>query len=44
MENKIKEKLLEIQKAKEQAVAQLNAIIGAENALKSLLETNDGNE
>lgn len=37
MENKIKTKLEELQKAKEQVLAQLNAIMGAEQALKELL-------
>lgn len=37
MEEKIKSKLDELSKAKEQAVAHLNAIIGAEQALRELL-------
>jgi hypothetical protein len=37
MEEKIKAKLEELSKAKEQAVAQLNAILGAEQALKDIL-------
>ena len=39
MENKIKAKLAELATQKEQALAQLNAILGAEQALKQLLET-----
>lgn len=38
MKEQIKTKLDEIAKQKEQALAQLNAILGAEQALKSLLE------
>lgn len=38
MEEKIKEKLAELAKAKEQAVAQLNALLGAEQALNELLK------
>lgn len=37
MEEKIKSKLEEIEKAKEQAVAQLNALMGAEQVLKEML-------
>ena len=39
MEDKIKVKLAELAAQKEQALAQLNAILGAEQALKQLLET-----
>lgn len=39
MEEKIKEKLAELAKAKEQAVAQLNALLGAEQALNELLKS-----
>ncbi|NLO45485.1 MAG: hypothetical protein GX107_03165 [Clostridiales bacterium] len=39
MEEKIKAKLTELAAQKEQALAQLNAILGAEQALKQLLET-----
>lgn len=38
MEQKIKEKLEELAKAKANAMAQLNAIIGAEQVLSELLE------
>jgi hypothetical protein len=38
MEEKIKDKLKELANAKEQALAQLNAIIGAEKVLNDLLE------
>jgi hypothetical protein len=38
MEEKIKAKLEELAKAKENAVAQLNAIIGAEQVLREMLE------
>lgn len=38
MEEQIKAKLEEIAKQKEQALAQLNALLGAEQALNSLLE------
>lgn len=38
MEQQIKAKLDEIAKQKEQALAQLNALLGAEQALNSLLE------
>ena len=44
MEEKIKEKLSELANARENAVAQLKAIIGAEQALKSLLESNNEKE
>lgn len=40
MEEKIREKLKELETQKEQALAQLNAILGAEQALKQLLELN----
>lgn len=40
MEEKIREKLKELETQKEQALAQLNAILGAEQALKQLLEVN----
>lgn len=40
MEEKIREKLKELETQKEQALAQLNAILGAEQALKHLLEVN----
>ena len=39
MEERIKAKLSELAAQKEQALAQLNAILGAEQALKQLLET-----
>ena len=38
MEERIKAKLLELAAQKEQALAQLNAILGAEQALRQLLE------
>ena len=38
MEEKIKAKLAELAQQKEQALAQLNAILGAEQALRQLLE------
>ena len=38
MEEKIKQKLEELAKQKEQTFAQLNAILGAEQALQALLE------
>ena len=38
MEEKIKVKLDELAKAKENTMAQLNAIIGAEQVLRELLE------
>ena len=38
MEEKIRAKLAELQAQKEQALAQLNAILGAEQALTQLLE------
>ena len=38
MEEKIREKLAELAKQKEQTLAQLNAILGAEQALQALLE------
>ena len=38
MQEKIQAKLIELAQQKEQALAQLNAILGAEQALKSLLE------
>jgi poly(3-hydroxyalkanoate) synthetase len=38
MEHKIKEKLEELAKAKVNAMAQLNAIAGAEQVLRELLE------
>lgn len=37
MHNKIKEKLSELERQKEQLLAQLNAVIGAEQALNQLL-------
>ena len=37
MEEKIRQKLIELAKQKEQTLAQLNAILGAEQALESLL-------
>ena len=43
MEEKIKQKLEELAKQKEQALAQLNAILGAEQALKALLEGDENN-
>lgn len=44
MEEKLKNKLEEIEKQKEQALAQLNAILGAEQAIKSLLEEGEKSE
>ncbi len=38
MKEQIKKKLDELSKQKEQALAQLNALLGAEQALTSLLE------
>ena len=38
MEERIKAKLAELAAQKEQALAQLNAILGAEQALRQLLE------
>ena len=38
MEKKIQAKLAELAQQKEQALAQLNAILGAEQALRQLLE------
>jgi len=38
VEEKIKAKLAELAQQKEQALAQLNAILGAEQALRQLLE------
>ena len=38
MEEKIKQKLEELAKQKEQTLAQLNAILGAEQALQALLD------
>ena len=38
MEDRIKAKLTELAQQKEQALAQLNAILGAEQALQQLLE------
>ncbi len=43
MEEKIRQKLIELTKQKEQALAQLNAILGAEQALKALLEGDENN-
>lgn len=40
MEAKIKEKLTQLGTQREQLLAQLNAVIGAEQALKQLLEDN----
>ena len=42
MEEKIKQKLDELAKQKEQILAQLNAILGAEQALQALLEGKEG--
>ena len=44
MEEKLKKKLEEIEKQKEQTLAQLNAILGAEQAIKSLLEEGEKSE
>lgn len=44
MEEKIKAKLEELARAKEQTLAQLNGIIGAEQTLKSLLEEKEENK
>jgi hypothetical protein len=41
MEEQIKKRLEELAKQKEQVVAQLNAILGAEQELKSLLESGE---
>ena len=41
MEEKIKQKLDELAKQKEQVLAQLNAILGAEQALQALLDKED---
>ena len=38
MEEKIRQKLEELAKQKEQTLAQLNAILGAEQALQALLD------
>lgn len=38
MEEKIKEKLTELAEQEKQALAQLNAILGAEQALQALLD------
>ena len=38
MEERIQSKLTELAQQKEQALAQLNAILGAEQALRQLLE------
>lgn len=38
MQEKIKQKLEELAKQKEQTLAQLNAILGAEQALQALLD------
>ena len=42
MEEKIRKKLEELAKQKEQTLAQLNAILGAEQALQALLEQKEG--
>ena len=42
MEEKIRQKLEELAKQKEQTLAQLNAILGAEQALQALLEGKEG--
>jgi hypothetical protein len=44
MQEKIQAKLAELAQQKEQALAQLNAILGAEQALKSLLEETEAAE
>ena len=44
MEEKIKAKLEEIAKQKEQLVAQLNALMGAEQTLRALLEGDDNDK
>ena len=44
MEEKIKQKLEELAKQKEQTLAQLNAILGAEQALQVLLEQKEEKE
>ena len=44
MEEKIKEKLAELAKQKEQTLAQLNAILGAEQALQALLDQEEEKE
>ena len=38
-EDKIKAKLVEIAKQKEQTIANLNALVGAENVLKQLIDS-----
>ncbi len=42
MEEKVKSKLEELAKAREEVLAQLNAILGAEQALKEILENMGG--
>ena len=44
MEARIKAKLKELAEQKEQALAQLNAILGAEQALQQLLEPEGAND
>jgi hypothetical protein len=44
MEEKIKAKLAELVAQKEQVLAQLNAILGAEQALKQILAENSNQE
>jgi predicted secreted protein len=44
MEEKIKAKLAELAAQKEQTLAQLNAILGAEQALKQILAENSDQE
>lgn len=43
MEDRIKAKLAELAAQKEQALAQLNAILGAEQALKQILADDENN-
>jgi hypothetical protein len=42
MQAKMQSKLAELAKTKEQILAQLNAIIGAEQVLRELLEAKEG--
>ena len=44
VEERIRAKLAELAAQKEQALAQLNAILGAEQALRQLLETEASDE
>ena len=44
MEEKIRQKLEELKNQKEQTLAQLNAILGAEQALQALLDQEEETE